>query len=87
MGFLLEFMGQRRPPNGDLLSESPPNWEPLPRMDAQLPLRPWPGFEPLALGDPKATKAQAGPLYHGGPKLLDLETTAETEQQQQQQQQ
>ena len=36
-GFLREFMSLRRPPNGDLLSESPPIWEPLTRMDAQSP--------------------------------------------------
>ena len=26
--------------NGDLLSESPLTWEPLPQVDAQFPLRP-----------------------------------------------
>ena len=43
-----EFIGYKRPLNGSL-SEIPPNWETLPRVDAQSPLRPWPGFERMRL--------------------------------------
>ena len=31
-------------------SNSPPIWEPLPRVDAQSPLALWPGFELMRLG-------------------------------------
>ena len=38
----------------DLLSESPPIWEPLPpRVDSPNSLRLWPGFEPTHLGIPQ----------------------------------
>ena len=36
-----------------------------PRVDTQSLLRLLPGFESFALGDPKASKAQAVLLYHG----------------------
>ena len=34
-------------------------------MDAQFPLVPWPGFEPMRLGDLTASRAHVVPLYHG----------------------
>ena len=52
--------------NGNLLSESIPIREPLTRVDAQSPLRPWPGFEPMHLGIPRPPKCkQPKALWRG----------------------
>ena len=55
LGFLQEFMGQKRPPNGDHLSESPPIWEPLPRVDGQFHPDPGQDSNPCARGSQGST--------------------------------
>ena len=40
---------------GDHLSESPPTWVPLPWVNSQSPLRPWPGFEPMHSRIPRSS--------------------------------